>query len=154
MSIFTRSLPSIKQLQKNIALELLHYENTTAKSLAKAELEKTKTYYDYLKRVKATQGGIKDTKDIDAKLADLTKKGSHDNTELQDKTNFNGIVENAANDKLPEEYARNNLENVHQYLKNQREYFDLLTRYNPGLLMSQSDNVSRTANRVGLEVPN
>ncbi|RCK62979.1 ATP synthase assembly factor FMC1, mitochondrial [Candida viswanathii] len=154
MSIFTRSLPTIKQLQKSIALELLHYENATAKSLAKAELEKTKTYYDYLKRVKETQGGAKDTKGIDAKLADLTKKGSHDNAELQDKTSFNGIVENAANDKLPEEYTRNNLENVHQYLKNQREYFDLLTRYNPGLLMSQSDNVSKTANRVGLEVPN
>lgn len=154
MSIFTRSFPSIKQLQKNIAHELLQYENATAKSLAKAELEKTKTYYNYLKRVKLSKGEMNDIKDIDTKLDDLTKKTCQDKVELQDKTSFNGIIDKVANEKLPEEYGQNNLNNVHLYLKNQREYFDLLTRYNPGLLMSQSDNVSKTANRVGLEVPN
>lgn len=154
MSLFTKSLPTIKQLQKNITQELLQYENATAKSLAKAELEKTKTYYNYLKRVKLSKGEMKDIKDIDSKLQDLTNKSIKDNEELQNKTSLNGIINNVSNEKLPEEYTRNNLNNVHQYLKNQREYFDLLTRYNPGLLMSQSDNVSKTANRVGLEVPN
>ena len=133
---------------------MLQYENATAKSLAKAELEKTKTYYNYLKRVKLSKGEMNDIKDIDTKLDDLTKKTCQDMVELQDKTSFNGIIDKVANEKLPEEYGQNNLNNVHLYLKNKREYFDLLTRYNPGLLMSQSDNVSKTANRVGLEVPN
>lgn len=154
MSIFTKQFPNLKQLQKNIAQELLKYENSTAKSLSKAELEKTKTYYNYLKKVKLSKGEILAIKDIDTKLADLSKSKFQHQTELQDKNSLNGITENTANEELPHEYKLNNLNNVHQYLKNQREYFELLTRYNPGLLMSQADNVSKTANKVGLEVPN
>ncbi|KAL6449604.1 FMC1 ATP synthase assembly factor FMC1 [Candida maltosa Xu316] len=154
MSIFQRSLPSVKQLCKNITQELLKYENSTAKTLSAAELEKTKTYYNYLKKIKLSKGELQDIKEIDNKLADLSKKAFQNHEELQNKESFNGIVDNVANDKLPEAYKLNNLNNVHQYLQNQREYFDLLTRYNPGLLMSQSENVSKTANRVGLEVPN
>lgn len=46
-----------------------------------------------------------------------------------------------------------NLQNVVTFLRNQRVYNDLLERYNPGLTMSQEDNVRRTANMVGLSVP-
>ncbi|GEQ68347.1 hypothetical protein JCM33374_g2015 [Metschnikowia sp. JCM 33374] len=46
-----------------------------------------------------------------------------------------------------------NLQNVTAYLKNQRIYNELLERYNPGLTMSQEDNVRKTANRVGLSIP-
>lgn len=46
-----------------------------------------------------------------------------------------------------------NLQNVLTFLKNQREYNELIERYNPGLRMSQEDNVRKSANRVGLTVP-
>lgn len=46
-----------------------------------------------------------------------------------------------------------NLENVVTFLRSQRVYNDLLERYNPGLTMSQEDNVRKTANMVGLAVP-
>lgn len=46
-----------------------------------------------------------------------------------------------------------NLENVGIFLRSQRVYNELIERYNPGLTMSQLDNVSKTANRVGLQVP-
>ncbi|RLV83573.1 hypothetical protein JA9_004751 [Meyerozyma sp. JA9] len=46
-----------------------------------------------------------------------------------------------------------NLKNVGVFLKSQRTYNELIERYNPGLTMSQEDNVSKTANRVGLQVP-
>lgn len=46
-----------------------------------------------------------------------------------------------------------NLKNVAVFLKSQRTYNELIERYNPGLTMSQEDNVSKTANRVGLQVP-
>jgi len=154
MSIFTKQFPNLKQLQKNITQELLKYDNSTARSLSKAELEKTRTYYNYLKKVKLSKGEILAIKDIDTKLADLSKDKFQHQAELQNKNSLNGITENITNEKLPHEYKLNNLNNVHQYLKNQREYFELLTRYNPGLLMSQADNVSKTANKVGLEVPN
>uniref|UniRef100_A0A0L0NVN0 Uncharacterized protein n=1 Tax=Candidozyma auris TaxID=498019 RepID=A0A0L0NVN0_CANAR len=47
----------------------------------------------------------------------------------------------------------NNLKNVVTYLQSQRIHDELLVRYNPGLLMSQSENVKRTANMVGLKAP-
>ena len=40
MSIFTKQFPNLKQLQKNITQELLKYENSTARSLSKAELKR------------------------------------------------------------------------------------------------------------------
>lgn len=46
-----------------------------------------------------------------------------------------------------------NLENVVTFLQNQRIYNELLERYNPGLTMLQEDNVRKTANMVGLDVP-
>ncbi|PVH20906.1 hypothetical protein CXQ85_004418 [Candidozyma haemuli] len=47
----------------------------------------------------------------------------------------------------------NNLGNVVRYLRSQRIYDELLGRYNPGLSMSQGENVQKTANMVGLQVP-
>lgn len=39
------------------------------------------------------------------------------------------------------------------FVQNQLEYEQLVERYNPGLNMSQNENVKRTAARVGLHVP-
>ncbi|KAF6062733.1 hypothetical protein FOB64_005789 [Candida albicans] len=85
MSIFTKQFPNLKQLQKNITQELLKYDNSTARSLSKAELEKTRTYYNYLKKVKLSKGEISAIKDIDTKLADLSKDKFQHQAELQNK---------------------------------------------------------------------
>ena len=45
------------------------------------------------------------------------------------------------------------LNNMATFLRLQREYTDLLERYNPGLTMDQEDKVRRTAAKVGLQVP-
>lgn len=47
----------------------------------------------------------------------------------------------------------NNLKNVVHYLRSLRVYDELLERYNPGISMSQEDNIKKTANMVGLQVP-
>ncbi|AET38806.1 Fmc1p Ecym_3315 [Eremothecium cymbalariae DBVPG len=45
------------------------------------------------------------------------------------------------------------LMDVAAFVKNQMEYDILIDRYNPGLGMSQEEKVRRTANKVGLQVP-
>ncbi|QWU86891.1 hypothetical protein CA3LBN_001109 [Candidozyma haemuli] len=45
----------------------------------------------------------------------------------------------------------NNLKNVVHHLRSSRVYDELLERYNPGISMSQEDNVKKTANMVGLQ---
>ncbi|QLQ78986.1 hypothetical protein HG537_0B03330 [Torulaspora globosa] len=42
---------------------------------------------------------------------------------------------------------------IASFLENQREYDELIERYNGGSKLSQSETVKRTASRVGLEVP-
>lgn len=40
-----------------------------------------------------------------------------------------------------------------KFLDNQREYEELVDRYNPGNKLTQDEKVKRTANVVGLDVP-
>lgn len=44
-----------------------------------------------------------------------------------------------------------NLDNVYKFLNSQRTYDELLKRYNPGI--NASENIEKSANRVGLKVP-
>ena len=44
-----------------------------------------------------------------------------------------------------------NLDNVYKFLNSQRNYDELLKRYNPGI--NASENIEKSANRVGLKVP-
>lgn len=44
-------------------------------------------------------------------------------------------------------------EDIAAFLNNQREYDELIERYNGGSKLSQSETVRRTASKVGLEVP-
>lgn len=45
------------------------------------------------------------------------------------------------------------LKDVAAFINNQREYDELIERYNPGANISQEERVKLTANRVGLNVP-
>ncbi|CAR27620.1 hypothetical protein ZYGR_0N01020 [Zygosaccharomyces rouxii] len=45
------------------------------------------------------------------------------------------------------------LEDIAAFVDNQREYDELIERYNPGARMSQEEKVKRTANKVGFQMP-
>ncbi|GCE97460.1 hypothetical protein ZYGM_001311 [Zygosaccharomyces mellis] len=45
------------------------------------------------------------------------------------------------------------LEDISAFIDNQREYDELIERYNPGIRMSQEERVKRTANKVGFQMP-
>lgn len=45
------------------------------------------------------------------------------------------------------------LEDIAAFIDNQREYDELIERYNPGIRMSQEERVKHTANKVGFQMP-
>ncbi|CCH43654.1 hypothetical protein BN7_3207 [Wickerhamomyces ciferrii] len=45
------------------------------------------------------------------------------------------------------------IQDIANFLSYQRTYQELIERYNPGLTMTQEDKVRKTANRVGLDLP-
>lgn len=159
MTISTKTFPTFKQLYRTISQELLAYENKTLAAQAQKENTKLTAYYSYLKSVAQRDG--KSVDDINSKIESLKQsklqqqagesKATKEHTELQDLTTLHNIIDDKIG--INSNYELNNLNNVATFLKNQREYFELLVRYNPGLLMDQQENVSKTANRVGLDVP-
>ena len=162
MTIATKTFPTFKQLYRVISQELLAYENKTLAAQAQKENTKLTAYYTYLKSVAQRDG--KSVDDLNSKLDSLKKNklqtnkegggvsgAATENTELQDLTTLHNIIDDKIG--INNNYELNNLNNVAIFLKNQREYFELLVSYNPGLLMDQQENVSKSANRVGLDVP-
>lgn len=126
-----------KELQKElVAAHRRSYEAQWKKGLEK---NKARLTYDRIQLIKAR----KPTEAVEAKLKALEKG------EIQ----YPVLDENAARTLVEAEDDLQNLENVVMYLRNQRVYNELLERYNPGLTMSQEDNVRKTANMVGLAVP-
>lgn len=105
------------------------------------ELKETRARlaYEKIHRIKAKQPFA----DVDAKLKKL------DSGEIEYPSFENGNLYNL----LENEKDTHNLHNVVTFLQNQRTYNELLERYNPGLTMLQEDNVRKTANMVGLSVP-
>lgn len=57
--------------------------------------------------------------------------------------------------KVTKETPKNikHIQDIANFLSYQRTYQELIERYNPGLTMTQEDKVRRTANRVGLDLP-
>ncbi|KAI5955502.1 hypothetical protein KGF57_003634 [Candida theae] len=161
MTIALKTFPTFKQLYRNIYQELLAYEAKTLAAQKQKENTKLTAYYSYLKSVAQRDG--KPVDDINSKLESLKKSKlqespsstssdvSNQPAELQDLSTLHNIIGDKVG--INSSYELNNLNNVATFLKNQREYFELLVRYNPGLLMDQQENVSKTANRVGLDVP-
>ncbi|KAI5950801.1 hypothetical protein KGF54_003875 [Candida jiufengensis] len=152
MSISSKSIPTFKQIYRNISQELLTYENKSIAQKSKSENKKLTTYYNYLKQNAIKNGKKQEIEDLNNKLKSLESNNSPTkNTQLKDLNLLHNIID----DKLGinNSYELNNLNNVYTYLKSQREYFDLLIRYNPGLFMDQQENVQKSANRVGLDVP-
>lgn len=76
---------------------------------------------------------------------------------LQLSENYRALVE--IGQVQPEEKEANLLHKasvvyvVENFLRSQRQYQELLERYNPGMGMTQEEKVKKTARRVGLDVP-
>ncbi|EEQ41308.1 putative ATP synthase assembly factor [Clavispora lusitaniae] len=131
----------IKKLVKDLQKELTvaHRKAFTARWQKDLDKNKARLTYEKLQLIR----NRKPTAEVEAKLKALESG----------KIEFPPLKKHHLRELLEAEEDINNLNNVVTYLKNQRVYNELLERYNPGLTMSQSDNVRKTANMVGLSVP-
>ncbi|KAK6459429.1 uncharacterized protein RJT20DRAFT_16132 [Scheffersomyces xylosifermentans] len=152
-TISKKVFATFKTLQKNLHKELLIIQNRSNKIHNAKDLEKQQALLQY-KKVNLLREN-KDVSDINSQIEKLKKGDLQDSTELHSKHIIKHFeeVSASAKDALDEKYKLNNLSNVITFLNSQREYTELLERYNPGLTMKQDDKVKRTAHRVGLEVP-
>jgi len=90
------------------------------------------------------------TKEVDQQLAKLSKGEMP--IPPMDKTIVNNFVSETA-PHINDHYRLFHMKNITTFLASQREYQELLERYNPGLSMEQQENITKSANRVGLQVP-
>ncbi|ODV76908.1 uncharacterized protein CANTADRAFT_92477 [Suhomyces tanzawaensis NRRL Y-17324] len=146
-TIATKTFPSFKTLYKNLTKELLTIQNASGKIHAAKDLEKQQAMLQYKKLTLIKQG--KDFKEVDAKLKQLASGEFEDAKVLEQSALLKLLVEGDQTSKAD----LNHMSNVVTFLKSQRTYTELIERYNPGLKMSQEENVRKTANRVGLSVP-
>ncbi|KAJ8146820.1 hypothetical protein OY671_000111 [Metschnikowia pulcherrima] len=126
-----------KELQKE--LTIAHKKVHTFRWNKDLEKNKARLTYEKLQLIKSR----KSTEKVQAELEKL-EAGKIDIPPL-DASKVKNLIDS--------EGDLHNLQNVTAYLKNQRVYNELLERYNPGLTMSQEDNVRKTAHRVGLSIP-
>lgn len=139
----------MKEVYKNILKELrtiskeahiVHEQSNLMKQKARLEYEK-------LQKIRGNQSIEAITKQIN----DL-KVLNDPPTKYEDK--FKQLFQQQSTQKpdLPW-IQKEQFHNIHRFLSSQRTYQTLLERYNPGLSMDQQENVTKTANRVGLSVP-
>lgn len=118
------------------------FETHTVKNL---ENIKAKLQYQKFQLIKAKQPIIAISKQID-KITAQSKL-------LTPPPIDTAKVKNLLDQDTESQKGLNNLSNVVNYFQSQRVYNELLQRYNPGMNVDQADNVRKTANRVGLNVP-
>lgn len=130
-----------KKLTKELHHELkqAHKKVTASRQMLNYEKQKARLTYEKFRLITER----KPFEDIDRQLANLAEGKA--SPEAIETSNLKKLFK-SSNDT-------NNLKNVVHYLKNQRKYDELLTRYNPGLSGSQEENVRKSANRVGLQAP-
>lgn len=131
----------LKNLLKELRKEVTFAQNKVHKHRWEQDLEKNKARltYEKLQLIKAR----KPTTEVETKLKAL-EKGV---------ITFPPVSSEKFQSILDSENDQSNVHNVVLFLKSQREYNELLERYNPGLRISQEDNVRKTARMVGLTVP-
>lgn len=136
---------SVRQLYKRIYKEFFIINRKSCEAQSKKELERqrAKLQYEKFQLIRAK----KSTKHLDELLENLgegvKKMPKVKSQELK------GLVKEGQQDPV----SLRNLHNIGTFLRSQRVYSELVERYNPGLTMEQNENVRRTANRVGLGVP-
>lgn len=130
-----------KKLYKELHKELITAQRKSHLARWTKDLEKNKArlMYTKLQLIKAR----KPTTEVEAEIKALESG----------KVEYPPLETSSVRELLDSGDDVSNLHNVVTYLRNQRVYNELLERYNPGLTMSQEDNVRKTANMVGLAVP-
>lgn len=130
-----------KRLYKELQKELVaaHKKAYAARWKKDSESNKARLVYTKLQLIKAR----KPYGEVEALIKALESE----------KLEYPPMKTDAARELIEQDEDTVNLQNVVTFLRNQRVYNDLLEKYNPGLTMSQEDNVRRTANMVGLSVP-
>lgn len=131
----------MKTLLKDLHRELLKAHRKASASRIRNELEKSKArlQYEKIQLMKKSQP----YDHITTQIQEITEKG----------IKYPPMEKSVLRDLIAEGGDKNNLLNVVQFLRSQRTYNELLERYNPGLSMSAEENVRRSANRVGLLLP-
>lgn len=127
----------LKELQKE--LTVAHRKSFAATWKRDAEKTKARLAYEKIQLIR----NRKSTTEVELQLKQL-ESGEID---------YPPLSSTKASELIDSNHDVKNLQNVVTYLKNQRVYNELLERYNPGLTMTQLDNIRRTANMVGLKVP-
>lgn len=102
----------------------------------------------HYKRMQYMNAGKKLSADEDARLADEVRERFASKLPALDVH----LLAHLDQEQLHRAEAEH-LQNITTFLDSQREYIELLERYNPGISMKQTDKVRKTARRVGLEVP-
>lgn len=139
-----------KTLYKNLQKELFIIHKKLHKVQTLKDLEKQKALLQYQKLQLIRER--KPTHHIEERLAKLDK--GEVEVPPMDTTLLKKIVnESELEDGHFAKIKLSHLDNIAKFLNSQRTYIELIERYNPGLTMSQEDKVRRTANRVGLSVP-
>ncbi|OBA23185.1 hypothetical protein METBIDRAFT_38113 [Metschnikowia bicuspidata var. bicuspidata NRRL YB-4993] len=130
-----------KALYKELQKELLTAHKKVHLHRWKKDFEKNKARltYDKMQLIRSRQSAEKVQAQLDALESGKAEIPPLDSSKVRN--------------LLDSKEDLHNLQNVTAYLKNQRVYNELLERYNPGLTMSQGDNVRKTANMVGLSIP-
>lgn len=134
-----------RQIYKQLYKELLFTHRSIWKLRWDKEMEKRKAHLHYL-RLQQIQKR-KDTEGIDKDL----EKIQNEKTAVQPLNTK--VVRELVQEAEPTKMGLNNLRNIVLFLNSQRNYSELLERYNPGLSMTQEDNVRKTARRVGMMIP-
>ena len=134
-----------KQVYKQLYKELLVTHRGIWKLRWAKEVEKRKAHLHYLRlqQIRKRESTEKIDKDLEEILNE--KESTQPlNTE---------VVRELVQQTEPTQMGLNNLRNITLFLNSQRNYSELLERYNPGLSMTQEDNVRKAARRVGMMIP-
>lgn len=94
---------------------------------------------------------LKDMSVLNKRVQILKQKAPENDKKLlfvQDISFPRELILNAQNDRDIQ-----HLQDVAAFIHNQREYDELIERYNPGIRMSQEEKVKRTAGKVGFQIP-
>lgn len=134
-----------RRLYKELQKELSIINSKTFKSHCEKELKnrKTKLQYQKYQMIKEKMP----TRHIDEQLARL------DSGDVKAPRINNTIIKEIVQEKESSKMNLMHMSNARMFLNSQRVYTELIERYNPGLAMDQEENVRKTANRVGLQIP-
>lgn len=144
---------SIVKFERPNAIEQL--KKIQKQEIARLTYKKIQLVRDQLKY----KGDTQKLKELNKDMILLTSRVDHlkKQSPAQDKSTLfmrdRDVIREQVLTRLKDDRFVTHLKNIEMFFTNQREYEELIDRYNPGKRLSQEEKVKRTANKVGLEVP-